>query len=208
MKLIFPKKLELDSYIALSGGADSMSLLYSMIRMGKAPKIAHFIHDDPYARIELAFVMSVAKEYNLELELGYQQNDIKPGDSKEKVWRDERYKFFHSLNKKVYVGTNLDDAIEWYLMTCLRGEGHYMDYSNRNVEKPLLLTSKKQIYDYLRIHVLDWIEDPSNLSGGLRSKIRHELLPIATRVDPGLPGMVRKRLVQKILQSGRAEHIL
>lgn len=198
MKLIFPKKLDQNAFVALSGGVDSIALLYSMIQMGKKPKIAHFIHDDSYAETEFNFVSDIAKEYNLPLVIGEQKKNKKVG-SKEQIWRDARYEFFHSLNAKVYVGTNLNDAVEWYLMTCLRGEGHYMEYSNRNVEKPLLLTTKFAIYDYVNSHGLRWIEDPTNHdSSGLRSTIRNEVIPVISKVDPGIFGMVRKRLLLKM----------
>lgn len=204
-KLYFPRALQADSYVAVSGGVDSVSLLHTLIRMGKNPKIAHFVHDDPYSETELDFVYNLADRLKLKLTIGSQTAPRPAGASKEGFWREERYRFFHSLPGVIYVGTNLDDAVEWYLMTCLRGEGHYMEYRNQNVEKPLITTAKSDIYMYARHHDLDWIEDPANVpdgpSSGFRALVRQKLAPVAHDVDPGLRGMVRRRLLQKISQS-------
>lgn len=198
MKLFFPRTIQKNSYVAVSGGVDSIVLLREIVCAGKAPKIVHFVHDDEYAKTELEFVTKLAEEYQLELVVGHQSRMTITG-SKEKIWRDERYKFFHSLDAKVYIGTNLDDAVEWYLMTCLRGEGHFMEYANKNVEKPLMLTSKSDMYKYVNCHGLSWIEDPSNHdSSGLRSKVRNELVPVVNKIDSGLSGMVRKNLIRKM----------
>jgi tRNA(Ile)-lysidine synthase len=69
--------------------------------------------------------------------------------------------------------------------------------------KPLLIHKKSEIIDEANKRNLEWLEDPSNQDTAFarRNFIRHSLLPQALQINPGLFGMVRKRIIKKTLNS-------
>lgn len=192
------KTLPKDIGIAVSGGVDSMVLLH-FLRKKYNVTVLHYVHDSDYADTEFKFVAEICTAWNLPMLVQVQPNTDITGESREAYWREGRYQFFKSFDQPVCVGTNLDDAVEWYLFSCLRGEGHYMEYANENVVKPLLTTRKEELYQYARDNSVPWIEDPSNFDAQFcrRNMIRNELMPVALRANPGLYSVVKKRIVEK-----------
>ena len=73
-----------------------------------------------------------------------------------------------------------------------------MPYSNKNVIRPFLLTSKDQITSWAKHHDVDYIDDPSNKSDKyMRNIVRHKILPHAFRINPGLRKVIRKKLLAR-----------
>lgn len=194
-----PKQLA----VAVSGGVDSTVLLH-FLRQNYQVTALHYVHDSDYAETEQAFVTGLCKQWSIPLVVERQPKNYQAGQSREAYWRAGRYQFFKSQSQTVCVGTNLDDAVEWYLFSCLRGQGHYMEYANENVVKPLLTTTKEEIYQYAKDNSVPWIEDPSNINPEFcqRNLIRAELVPAALRVNPGLYSVVKKRIVEKTHGTG------
>jgi tRNA(Ile)-lysidine synthase len=75
-----------------------------------------------------------------------------------------------------------------------------MEYSHANVIRPFLATRKSELIDYAQTHQIPWLEDPSNqdVEFAARNRIRHDMLPSALLVNPGLHNMVRKRIIEKL----------
>lgn len=198
MHLYPVKSVPQNLYIAFSGGVDSVVMTHKALSQNKNVTLAFFHHGNKFADTEEEFVNDFAKSLNLKLEIGRCNTEII--GSKEKFWRDSRYEFFKKLNAPVATGHNLDDAVEWYILTCLRGEGHYMEYSHANVIRPLILTSKADIVKYAQCNGLAWIDDPSNedIEFTYRNKIRHNILPQCLEINPGLystvANVIRKRI--------------
>ena len=190
-----PKKI----YVACSGGVDSVAAA-AILSEWRDVTLAHFSHQDHAAEQELETVSALAQKLNLPLVAGFQSGTIQWYRNAEANWRLARYQWFHSLDAPVATGHTLDDAVEWYMMTCLRGRGEYMPHRNRNVFRPFLLTDKPQLIKYCEQKCLSWWEDPGNHDPefSLRSKARSSLLPAALECEPGLRRMVRRRLVDKI----------
>ena len=197
MKLNVVKTLPPNLWIAFSGGVDSVVLTHLALSKGITVGLAHYHHGNDLADAEYRFVKQFATDHSLLLSVGW--CDSAPTGSKEKFWRDSRYKFFKSVDCTVATGANLDDAVEWYLMTCLRGRGEFMPYTHANVIRPLLLTKKEKILAYAKHHNLEWFEDPNNSDPEFtqRNKVRHEILPKCLEVNPGLYNMVKKRIFEK-----------
>lgn len=197
MKLTFLRRVPDTLFVACSGGADSVALLHACMKHRRTVSIAFYDHGTEFSSTEYAFVKKIAQNWNLPIIVDRCTQPIT--GSKEKFWRDCRYQFFQSLPHPVAVGTQLNDAAEWYLMTCLRGEGHFIEYRNQNVIRPLLTTSRQEIDLYCTSHQLEVLDDPSNadVTFTQRNKVRAELLPLALEVNPGLMSVVKKRIEAK-----------
>ena len=197
-KWIYSKSIPKKIYVACSGGIDSVATA-ALLSEWRDVTLVHFSHNDHAADYELSVVSKLADQLNVKLINMYQTIEQRAGNN-EAQWRDARYKWFHSLDMPVATGHTLDDAAEWYLMTCLRGRGEYMPHCNRNVFRPMLLTDKQSLMTYAVSKNLKWWEDPSNHDPefSLRSRVRSTLLPMALECEPGLKNMVRRRLVEKI----------
>lgn len=185
-------------YVAFSGGVDSVVMTHRALAQGRRVSLAFFHHGNELADAEEAFVVKFAAQHQLNLVIGRCNKPLT--GSREQFWRDSRYEFFHSLTEDVATGHNLDDAVEWYLLTCLRGQGHFMEYRNGDVIRPLLLTPKSEILDYAQAHSLKWFEDPTNQDTDFtfRNKIRHDIVPACLEINPGLHTMVANNIRRKL----------
>ena len=185
-------------YVACSGGVDSVATA-AVLSEWRTVTLLHFSHLDHAHKYELDTVVELANTLGVRLITSSQTGEQDHGNKEEK-WRDARYSWFHSFDTAVATGHTLDDAVEWYLMTCLRGRGEYMPHRNRNVFRPFLLTDKSKLEEYCRYRGLSWWEDPGNhlVDFSLRSRVRNRLVPEALACEPGLKNMVKRRLVEKI----------
>jgi tRNA(Ile)-lysidine synthase len=185
-------------YVACSGGVDSVATA-AVLSEWRTVTLLHFSHTDHAHKYELDTVVELADTLGVGLITSSQTGEQDHGNKEEK-WRDARYSWFHSFDTAVATGHTLDDAVEWYLMTCLRGRGEYMPHRNRNVFRPFLLTDKSKLEEYCRYRGLSWWEDPGNhlVDFSLRSRVRNRLVPEALACEPGLKNMVKRRLVEKI----------
>lgn len=105
----------------------------------------------------------------------------------ENILRDIRYDFFEKIRREnnfdqIAVAHNMDDQVETFLMRVIRGAGlkglASMKYKNKNIIRPLLNVSRKEILQYLKNHKLKFRTDKTNLeSKYLRNKIRNKLIP-------------------------------
>jgi tRNA(Ile)-lysidine synthase len=198
MNINVVRTLPQNIYIAFSGGVDSVVLLHKALSKNKNVTLAFFHHGNDLAKDEQEFAIETANRLNIPIIIGKCNKELT--GSKEKFWRDERYKFFNSLPDTVATGHHLDDVVEWYLLTCLRGEGHYIPYNNKNVIRPLLLTSKNDILEYAIENNLKWFNDVSNTDPEFtyRNKIRLEILPKCLEINPGLYTTISNK-IRKIL---------
>ena len=185
-------------YVACSGGVDSVATA-AILSEWRDVTLLHFSHIDHAHDQELETVAEVANHLGLKLLTTRQTENQIPGN-KEAQWRNARYDWFHSLALPVATGHTLDDAVEWYMMTCLRGRGEYMHHRNRNVFRPFLLTEKNRLVEYCKYRNLTWWEDPGNHNPefSLRSRVRCKLIPAAYNCEPGLKNMIKRKLVKKI----------
>lgn len=200
------KKLPSHIGVAVSGGVDSVVLLHFLIKTGRHVTAVHYVHDSEYAETEYQFVSKLCQRWSVPLTIGHQT----PGDQtggQEAYWRRGRYEFFDSLDGlTVCTGHTLDDAVEWYLFSSLRGQGHFMNYQRASVVRPWICTNKQEIVDYATANGIEWLEDPSNacVKFATRNRIRHELIPVALQVNPGLYNTVRRRIRERTFNQTEA----
>jgi len=188
--------------VAVSGGPDSVALLYLLNRLKKefnlSLHIAHLDHrlrKDSYK--DKLFVEILAQRLKIPIttaEINIRQLASGSG-SLEEIARNARLGFFFRQAKqtkadKIALGHNLDDQAETVLMRILRGTGLYglsgilpkRNISGYQIIRPLIEIRRKEIEAYLRRKKIKPQIDRSNLQDiYFRNKIRNRLLPLLER---------------------------
>jgi tRNA(Ile)-lysidine synthase len=192
-------------YIALSGGPDSMALLDFLSRSAREIVLLHFDHSTDHGQTARTFANKQSIKYGYRIEIGRITRERDANESKEEYWRNERYKFFDKFkDAPILTGHNLSDAVEWWIFSSLHGESKLIPYRRNNVIRPLLLTPKKELEKWCQDHDVDFCIDPGNHDDRyMRTIIRHRILPLAEKVNPGLEKILKKKLITKHKESGK-----
>ena len=188
--------------IGVSGGPDSLSLLYVLNSLKKefrlSLQVAHLDHmlrrDSPK---DAEFVARIARKLNLPIATARinVKELAKEGGSLEEIARNARLGFLFKTArdfkaKKVALGHNLDDQAETVLMRILRGTGLYglsaispkRNIAGFEVIRPLIEVSRKEVELFLKKKKIKPRIDISNLGEVyFRNKIRNRLLPLLAR---------------------------
>jgi tRNA(Ile)-lysidine synthase len=190
-------KLPKDIVIAVSGGIDSMAIL-DFLKNNHNVTVAYFDHKTPHDPIGHEFVQSYCFEKGFEFISSTLQREKRPSESYEEFWRNERYSWFHSMNKEVVVCHHLDDCIETWIWSSLHGKPKIIPYANKNCIRPFLLNTKSELKNWCVRKNVPWAEDESNLDKGfIRNYIRHELMQNVLVVNPGIHKVIRKKVIQQ-----------
>jgi len=185
-------KLPRDITVAVSGGPDSMAIL-DFLSNNHNVTAAYFDHGTKFGEECKGFVKEFCERRDINFVVGFNYNTCPPDESLEEHWRNERYKFLHSFEDTVVTGHNLDDVIEWYLFSSIHGQSKIMPYRNKNVIRPFISTSKRSLEDWCDKKVIPFMIDPSNEDRKfMRSIIRHDILPKAKLVNPGIEKTIKK----------------
>lgn len=190
---------------AYSGGADSAALLriFDLIRPGTGISItaAHLNHMlRPGADDEQEYVTKVCADLGISVRCGRSRVSRLARAGKtgiEEAARTMRYNFLQGLavrQKADYIltGHHLNDLAEDMLMRLSRGTG-WPGLSGmagfdprRKLVRPLILTPKKIIVEFLEAISQDYLIDESNQDTSfLRNRIRHEIVPAFEEINPG-----------------------
>lgn len=201
---------------AVSGGADSMALLWAMYLLREKMQItvsaAHFNHNLRGAESDRdqAFVEDFCRGYGIPLYLG--SSRVQAGKKGlEAAAREARYDYFSTLSGKIATAHTADDNAETVLMHLIRGTGLKglggINPVRRNVIRPMLTVTRQQVCEFLREYSIGHIEDSSNESDAfLRNRIRHHILPLMGKENPSLSENVtqmalRLRQDEEVLQN-------
>ncbi len=200
--------------VALSGGADSMALLFSLYSLKdnlgitvKAAHLNHLIRGDEAFRDE-AFVKDVCEKWGIELFV--KRVDIpllakEKGISTELAAREARYKFLESVADWGAVATahTASDNLETVIYNLTRGSGISglagIPAKRGIFIRPLILCTRKQIEDYCEQNNIPFVTDSTNLSDDYtRNKIRHSIVPVLKEINPAVENTVlRSSLILK-----------
>lgn len=182
--------------VGVSGGPDSMALLYALLEIKKEIGfniiIAHVNHGvrGADALADQVFVEGIAKDLNLtyhfknvDMVLYGKENKI----SAEEAGRELRYGFFREILKdvgggKIAVAHNKNDQAETLLLRIMRGTGldglAGMEFIYEDIIRPLLNVSRDEIESYIEINNISTVLDKTNLMPiYARNKVRLELIP-------------------------------
>lgn len=187
-----------------SGGADSTALLLSLAYL--APKLgctlsaAHLDHGlRPSSGREAALCRELCKALGITCHSGKASIPALAGSSgcgTEESARNARYAFFTDILRQtggdwIATGHTANDLAEDILMRLIRGTGwpglsgmSALD-PERRLLRPLLLTSRKQIEDFLNSLEMGWLSDESNADQScFRNRVRTRLLPFLLEENP------------------------
>ena len=197
IKLLF--SIPKDVIVAFSGGVDSVAVVDFLSRKHNV-SCAFFHHNTANSERAFKFVSKFCEHKQLPLFVGL-LNDNKPkNQSAEEFWRNKRYEFLNSLNGTVITGHHLDDCVETYLFSALNGNPKVIPFKRNNVVRPFLTTKKNEFLDWCTRKNIEWCHDASNDDVKYnRNYIRHNLLPHALKVNPGLHSTVKKIIQQKLV---------
>lgn len=187
--------------VGVSGGADSMTLLDSLMHCGKnlhliVAHINHQLRQEESIRDE-AFVRQYCEENALEFrskQINIQKQAKISGCSIEVCGRIERYHFFSSLcpkDGKIATAHTLSDRTETMLFHMIRGTSitglSSIPRKRGKIVRPLIDFTRMQIEDYCQTYAIPFVNDSTNQSTVYtRNKIRIELLPLMREINPRL----------------------
>ena len=182
----------------VSGGADSMALLYCLhsleAELGITVEAAHFNHRlrGEESDGDEAFVTDFCRQRQIPLHLG--SEDVADYSRHHHIGLEEaarqcRYAFFRSLAGTIATAHNADDHLETVLMHLIRGSGLRglcgIPPKRDNIVRPILWATREEILACLEEAGLSYREDSSNNSlSYTRNRIRHQILPLLRAENP------------------------
>lgn len=219
--------------LAVSGGLDSMALLYAFIEMrkrlplkiavahvhhgGGSPETVHFrnqAHDvvrDVCAANQVPFYTNITSTDDL--------SHVPDYGASEAGLRRLRREALLEIKKRaqmpfVVFAHHRDDLLETRLMRLIRGTGSLgivaMQIRRGAVLRPFLKLSRLDLEDYMRTVSGHWVEDPSNAQTDyLRNWIRGSWLPALEARQPGSKAVLAQSLnllAQAVSKSDSLEH--
>lgn len=181
---------------AVSGGADSVALLFGMYllreKLGITLSAAHFNHHlrgEESDRDE-SFVREFCHRYDIPLAVG--ETQVQSGKKGlEAAAREARYAFFATLPGKIATAHTADDNAETVLMHLVRGTGLQglggISPVNGNVIRPMLTVTRAEVVAFLEEYALTFVKDSSNETDAfLRNRLRHHVMPLLQAENPRL----------------------
>lgn len=194
-----------DSVIcAVSGGADSICLLHTILVLKKEYELSvfvanvnHLIRGEESDR-DSEFVKKVCRA--ADIECFYREYDVSKIAKERKIGQEEcgrilRYEFFEELSQKlggakIATAHNLNDNAETVIFRMARGTSLQglcgIKYRRGNIIRPLLDVSREEIEKYLRSNSVTWCEDSTNkIPIYARNKIRLNVMPQLCEISAG-----------------------
>ena len=213
--------------VALSGGADSVALLRTMVALGYNVHAAHcnfHLRGDEADRDE-NFCVMLCDELNVTLHRAHFDTRAYASlhhVSIEMAARTLRYDYFRTLCRDlqlcgICVAHHRDDSVETVLLNLVRGTGvsglRGILPVNGDVYRPLLCVDREQITDYLDALSQDYVTDSTNLVPDvMRNKLRLQVLPLLKTLNPDVCNAISRTAVHvteaaKILDASVAHDI-
>lgn len=207
---------------AVSGGADSMALLWALYLLREKLNIslsaAHFNHrlrGEESDRDE-AFVRQFCADYQIPF-VSKRGNVVAGNKGLEAAAREARYAFLRSLPGKIATAHTADDNAETLLLHLVRGTGLKglggITPVNGNIIRPMLTVTREEVLGLLDQYSIAYVEDSTNAGDDfLRNRLRHRVMPLLRQENPNLAEnltamALRLRLDEEVLsQQACAAH--
>lgn len=185
--------------VALSGGADSVSLLLVMKSLGIEVDAVHcnFHLRGAESDRDEKFCINLCRENGVKLHLTHfdtLEYASLHKKSIEMAARDLRYSYFENLRKDIgaeaiCVAHHQDDSVETVLINLVRGTGinglKGIIPHNGHIVRPLLCVGRSDIVEYLEAQGQDFVTDSTNLVNDVvRNKIRLDVIPLLETINP------------------------
>ena len=181
---------------AVSGGADSMALLWAMYLLREKLEItleaAHFNHNlrGVESDRDAAFVASFCAAHEIVCHMG--SGNVQAGEKGlEAAARTARYAFLSSLPGKIATAHTADDNAETVLMHLIRGTGLNglggIAPKRDDLIRPMLTVTRQEVLAFLEAERISFVQDSSNDTDlFLRNRIRHCVMPLLKQENPSL----------------------
>ena len=181
---------------AVSGGADSMALLWAMYllkdKLGIRLEAAHFNHNlrGEESERDEAFVRDFCETHGICCHVG--RGEVVSGEKGlEAAAREARYDFLYHLQGKIATAHTADDNAETMIMhlvrgTGLKGMGGITPKTDRLI-RPMLTVTRQEVLAFLEEENIPYVTDSSNDTDDfLRNRIRHHVMPLLRQENPSL----------------------
>lgn len=190
--------------VALSGGADSVSLLDALCSFKEKYNLtiyaAHLNHNlrGEEAERDESFCKILCENYGVKLfarSIDIRRLADEQKISEELCGRNERYRFFDELasmlNAKIATAHTASDNAETLIYNIARGSSvrglSAIPPKRGKIIRPLIEVSRAQIEEYCRQNQLDYVTDSTNLTDDYtRNKIRHSVITVLRDINPQL----------------------
>ena len=179
---------------ALSGGADSVSLLLVLQSLGYEVRAFHLNHCLRGAESDRdeAFCRALCAKRGVPLTVvRVDIAALSQGKAVEETARRERYAQLEKAADgcKIATAHTADDNLETVLFHLVRGSGARglagIPPVRGNIIRPLLNAERREIEAFLRENGQDYVTDSSNLSDDYtRNRLRHSVLPVLREINP------------------------
>ncbi|WP_162128082.1 tRNA lysidine(34) synthetase TilS [Flavobacterium phycosphaerae] len=197
----FPFLKEKRLLLAVSGGVDSMVLLYLCHQLQFPFAVAHcnFQLRGDESDDDEQFVKAICDELHIPV---FVEKFVTAAFAEEHkmsiqlVARKLRYEWFETLLQNhdydyILTAHHLDDSLETFLINFTRGTGLEgltgIPQQNDTVIRPLLIFPREEITAFAKENKVPWREDSSNASDKyLRNKLRHDVIPVLKELNPSL----------------------
>ena len=189
--------------VGVSGGADSVTLLHVLHRLGFNMTAAHLNHSIRGAEADgdEAFVKELCTKLGIECVTS--KTDVpalakEKGISFEMAAREARHEFFRSNVKRqkskvvVALAHHADDQLETFFLRAARGTGPsglggmrpFQGLENLQLCRPMLGIRRSEIFQWLETEGIEWREDASNADESIpRNRVRHQILPTLGEIN-------------------------
>lgn len=184
---------------ALSGGADSVSLLLCLAELGVDVCACHLNHGlrGAEADADEAFCRALCQRENIPFlseRCDAAQEARCTGQSVETAARELRYRFFAACAQalgadKIATAHTADDNLETMLFRLIRGTGLAglagIPPVRDRIIRPLLRVERRDIEAYLTGRGQEWCTDATNAEDiCTRNRIRHQVIPALREIVP------------------------
>lgn len=201
--------------VAISGGADSVSLAVRAVEARKAAGLWTCILNVNHGKAcgegpeAAAFVKSIAKMLDVPFYGCTVRVKRKRGESIEMAARRLRLDFFKRATSElkldaIATGHTSDDAVETLIMRLARGSGaeglaglkSESHLPGLTMTRPLLDETHDMQKAFLESRSLEWREDPTNTDLSImRNRVRHVVIPF---LEKNLAPQIKKRILKTI----------
>ena len=183
-------------FCAVSGGADSMALLWALYLLKEEWQLdlnaVHFNHHlrETESDADEQFVRDFCEGYGIPLHVG-SAHVVAGEKGLEAAARDARYAYFATLSGKIATAHTADDNAETVLMHLVRGTGLKglggITPRRGNLIRPLLRVTREDVELFLAEYAVSHREDSSNSTDlFLRNRLRHHVMPLLKEENPRL----------------------
>lgn len=185
--------------VALSGGADSVTLLWVLHELGYQIEACHcnFQLRGAESDRDEQFCVQLCEQLGIPLHRIHFDTRLYAEVHKESIElaaRNLRYRYFAQLKEDVEadgicVAHHQDDTVETVLINLIRGAGIQgltgISAKNGDILRPLLCVDRKEILAYLEEKGQDYVTDSTNLVDDVvRNKIRLNIIPMLKEINP------------------------